>query len=245
MISVVIPVSPIKSHPSTEILDETVESVRHHLPDAELIVTFDGVRAEQAHRAADYEEAIRRILWKADKHWGNVAPWIFDVHSHQVGMLRGVIDEIRTPLMLYCEQDTPLCIDREIDFDSITKFVLSGRSDLVRLHHEAHVLEAHSHMVHGMELGVPFLRTSQWSQRPHVAAVGFYRRILADHFSEHANAFLEDKLHGVCYEAYKINGMDGWQDYRLHIYHPEGDIKRSWHTDGRAGESKYEGDQRF
>jgi hypothetical protein len=245
VITVVTPVSVIPSHPDIDILTETVESVRHHLPDAEIILTFDGVRGEQSERRADYEEAIRRILWRADHHWGNVAPWIFDEHTHQVGMLRGVIDEIRTPLLIYVEQDTPLCVDRDIDFEAITEFVAGGRSALVRLHHEAAIPDEHGHMIHGMEPDGPFLRTSQWSQRPHVAAAGFYRRILADHFSEHAKAFLEDKMHGVASEAYILHGMNGWCEYPLHIYAPDGDIKRSWHSDGRAGESKYESDQVF
>ena len=244
MITVVTPVSVIPSHPDISILEETVESIRHHLPDTEIVLTFDGVRSEQADRQADYQEFIRRALWKADHDWGNVAPWIFDEHTHQVGMMRGVIDEIRTPLVMYVEQDTPLCIDREIDFTAITDFLDVGRSDLVRLHHEAVIPDAHQSMMHGMELGLPFLRTSQWSQRPHVATTRFYRFVL-EHFTPNARSFIEDKMHGVCDEAYKIHGMAGWNAYRLHIYAPEGDIKRSWHTDGRAGGPKFETDQVF
>ena len=61
-ITAVIPVSPIKSHPEIGILTETLDSIRHHLPDAEMIVTFDGVREEQEDRRGDYEEATRRTL---------------------------------------------------------------------------------------------------------------------------------------------------------------------------------------
>jgi hypothetical protein len=32
---------------------------------------------------------------------------------------------------------------------------------------------------------------------------------------------------------------EGWRDWRMAIYHPEGDIKRSLHLDGRSGEPKY------
>jgi hypothetical protein len=65
-ITVVIPVSPIKSHPDTAILDETLDSVRYHHPTAEIILTFDGIREEQSRRWHDYEEFIRRALWRAD-----------------------------------------------------------------------------------------------------------------------------------------------------------------------------------
>ena len=240
MITVVTPVSPIASHPDTAILDQTIESVRHHLPDAEILLTFDGVRDELEDRRADYEEFIRRALWKSDHDWGNVAPWIYDDHTHQAAMLRGVLDEIRTPLLFYVEHDTPLCIDRDIDFAEITAFVASGTSHLTRLHHEARIPDEHQHMMHGFDDGPNFLRTSQWSQRPHVAAVGYYKRIVADHFTENACCFIEDVMHSVADEAWRIDGVDGWNRHKMHIYHPDGDIKRAWHTDGRAGGDKFE-----
>ena len=43
LVTVLIPVSPIPSHPSTEVLDVTIDSIRTRLPDAEIIIMFDGV----------------------------------------------------------------------------------------------------------------------------------------------------------------------------------------------------------
>jgi hypothetical protein len=243
-ITVITPVSPIPSNPETKILEETLDSVRHHLPDSEIILTFDGVRSEQEDMRGDYEEFTRRALWVADKHYGNICPFVFDHHLHQTGMMRAVLHEIRTPLLMYVEQDTPLCVDREIDFTLINQFIEANYSDVVRLHHEAVIPDEHQPMMHGMEPGFPFMRTSQWSQRPHVAWTDFYRYAM-QHFTPGARSFIEDKMHGICDEAYKIHGMAGWEDYRVHIYAPEGDIKRSWHTDGRAGGPKFETEQVF
>jgi hypothetical protein len=243
VITVVVPVSPIKSHPDTTVLDETLDSIRHHLPGAELIVTFDGVRDQQEHRRGDYEEFIRRALWRLDKVYGNACPVIFEQHTHQVGMLRSVLDEIRTPLLMYVEQDTPLVTDEPIDWEVVTAFLDSGESNLVRLAHEALILEPHQHMFHGVD-GL-FTRTSQWSQRPHIASVAYYRRILAAHFTPNATSFVEDMMHGVVDEAYRVDGMAGWNQHRLHMYTPAGNIKRSYHTDGRAGELKYDSSQVF
>lgn len=229
--------SPIASHPDTAILGETLDSIRHHLPDVEIILTFDGVRSEQHHRRADYEEFIRMALWLADHDYGHIWPFIFERHLHQSGMMRAVLDKIETPLLAYIEQDTPLVTDASIDFDAIADFIRSGRSNLVRLHHESVLPPEHEPMVHGHEDG--YLRTSQWSQRPHVASRAFYRRIMASHFSPEARSFIEDPMHGVVDEAYRRDGMDGWNQYRLHIYDPGGSLKRSYHTDGRAGEPKY------
>lgn len=244
MITVVIPVSPVPSHPNIDILTETVESVRHHLKDAEIILTFDGVRAEQEHRHPDYEEAIRRTLWKADHAWGNVAPFIFDTHCHQVGMMRGIIDEIRTDLLMYVESDTPLVTDEPIDWKACTELIQSGQADIVRYAHEAHILPDHMHMMLGQQ--GQFVRTCQFSARPHLASVNYYRRVLKDHFSPNANCFCEDVLHGICHEAYNIDGMAGWQRHRLWIYHPDGgNIKRSYHLDARDGGPKYDTSQVF
>lgn len=245
-ITVVVPISPIPSHPDLSILEQTVESIRHHLSDAELMLCFDGVRPEQEHRRADYEEHIRQVLWKADHDpvWRPMCPWVFDDHKHQVGMLRSVLDEVRTPLMLFCEQDTPLVTDEPIDWQACIELIMREEADVVRFAHEAHVLEAHAHMVHGQVDG--FMRTSQFSARPHLAAVDYYDRILKDHFSSDANTFVEDVMHSVCSEAYIINGMDGWGQHRLWIYHPDGgNIKRSVHIDGRAGDPKFDSLLRF
>jgi len=244
VITVLTPVSPIPSHPDTEILEQTLDSVRHHLPDAEIILTFDGVRAEQDDRAQDYAEHIRRALWRADHHYGNICPLIFDEHTHQAGMARAALAEVRTPLVLYVEQDTPLVTDEPIEWDDCAALIESGQADVVRFHHEALIPEPHQHMMHGLE--GKFLRTSQFSARPHLASTGYYRRVLADHFSPGANCFLEDVLHGVCSEAVIIDGMAGWDRHKLWIYHPDtGNIKRSWHIDGRAGAPKYDELQRF
>lgn len=246
MITVVVPVSPLLSHPDTAIVDETVASIRHHLPDAELILMFDGVRNEQVDRKADYEEFVRRVLWKADHDplWRPVCPFVFGEHLHQVGMLRNIIGDVRTDLLLFCEQDTPLVTDEPIDWDACQQLIMSGDADIVRFAHEAHILPDHLHMMHGQQ--GQFVRTSQFSARPHLAAADYYERILADHFSPEARCFLEDKMHGICSEAYIVDGMNGWSDHRLWIYHPDGgNIKRSLHTDGRAGGPKFESEQRF
>lgn len=250
MITVVTPVSPIASHPDTAILEETLDSVRHHLPDAEIILCFDGVRPEQMDRKADYDEFIRKALWLADHKYGNVLPMLHNKHQHQTGMMRPALDEIKTPLLMYVEADTPLVTDEPIDFGAITNMVESGRSSVVRLHHEGVVPTDHAHMMHGHECDFPgdylFLRTSQWSQRPHVASKAYYQRILHSYFSPQSKSFIEDQMHGIVDEAFNMNGVLGWYQHRVHIYDPgNGNMKRSYHLDGRAGEAKYDSTQVF
>lgn len=239
-VTVVIPVSPIKSHPDTSILDETIKSIRAHL-DCRIVITFDGVREEQQDRKGDYELFINNVL---SSGYDRIYPIIFKEHEHQVGMLRAIIDNIDTPLMMYVEQDTPLTSDREIEWDKIYDFIHDGHSDLVRLHFESKIPVEHERLM----LGQPrrgFQKTLQWSQRPHVASTAYYRRILNEAFSPKAKSFIEDKMHSVVQIAYEKDGPLGWYQHKLHIYHPDGDIKRSYHTDGRAGELKFDDEQVF
>jgi hypothetical protein len=247
-ITVVVPVSPIRFHPDISILTETIESVRYWLPDAEIVITFDGVRTENELWRHNYELAINRALEdsKQDSVWHPVVPYVFDDHMHQTGMLRHVLPHITTPLMLYLESDTPLVTDEPIDWAALSDAVLSGTSNMIRLYHEAVMPSAHTHLMHGDEPGYPLIRTSQWSQRPHLASTAYYRRIMAGCFSRNAKSFIEDKMYGVVDEAYNIDGLVGWCQHRVHLYRPPGNNwKRSLNLDGRGGAPKLDEDQVF
>ena len=62
-ITVIVPTSVIPSHPSTSIIEKTIADIRSQLPNAEIIITIDGLRDEQKDRHGDYQEYIRRLLW--------------------------------------------------------------------------------------------------------------------------------------------------------------------------------------
>lgn len=240
-ITVVVPVSPIKSHPSTDILEKCISSIRHHL-NCEIIITFDGVSKHHEGKREAYEEFIRRALFLCNTKW-NATPLIFDEHTHQVGMARKVLDMINTPTLLYIEGDTGLVVDKAVDFKHCVSRIIKGDSNLIRFHFEGVIPKEHEHMM--LEEDDGLLQTVQWSQRPHLASTAYYRRILRDYFSENAISFIEDKMHGIVHEAYKLDGILGWQQHRLHVYAPDGDIKHSVDFDGRDGEKKWDEEQIF
>ena len=243
-ITVILVTSVIPSHPETYIIEETIKSIRHHLPDNEIIIQIDGLREEQAHRKADYDEYISRILWKCLHEYANVLPIVFDEHSHQSTMMKKTIDLIKTPLMLYVEGDTPLVIDESIDWDACTNMIESGKANTIRFYHEAVVPEAHNWLMLNKE--GDFLETVQWSQRPHLSKVSYYRTIVLADMPE--KTFIEDYMHGVAYEEYiipwkKTKSRDGWERHRLWIYYPsKTNSKRSYHLDGRNGLRKFTDD---
>lgn len=244
IVTAIIPVSPIKSHPSVKILQATVESIRYHLPDAEIIITFDGVRKEQENLRYWYTEFVRRALFLCNTKW-NATPIIFKEHTHQVGMARVALEHVKTPVILYCEQDTPLVIDEKIDWSGLCADITLVNANVIRLHFEGRIPKAHEHLMITPPEG-NLLRTIQWSQRPHLASTEFYRHMLRSYFSENARCFIEDKIHGVIQQDYAEMGFRGWDMWKLYIYYPDAkNIKRSLNLDGREGGKKYDDTQIF
>jgi hypothetical protein len=111
-----------------------------------------------------------------------------------------------------------------------------GALDVVRLHHETEIGPHHTHVMLDTEPvdgPVPYVRTYQWSQRPHVAPVGWYRAMLQRHFAPEARTMIEDVMHGVVASAWLDFGVAGWSRFRVGMYTPEGNIQRSLHLDSR------------
>jgi len=238
MITVILVSSVLPTHPDTSIIDETYASIRHHLPDAEIILQLDGIRKEQEYRKADYDEYKKIILWKCLHEWTNVLPVVFEEFSHQSNMMKATIDMVKTPLMLYMEGDCPLVTDCEIDWQACTSLITSGEANTIRFHFEASIPKPHEHLMiakHGN-----FLQTIQWSQRPHLSSTIYYKDTVLPTVSD--KLFIEDTFHGLVQDDYNTNGLLGWYKHRLWIYHPEGNIKRSHTLDGRAGGKKFTSD---
>jgi hypothetical protein len=236
-VTVVIPTSPIPSHPSLDVIAATIDSVRWHLPHAEVIVVADGVRSEQQHLAGAYAEYQRQLVYACAHRWRNVLPILLEHHHHQAGATKVALERVRTPLVLYVEHDTPLTVHEPIPWGDLARAVLGGAVNSVRFHHEAHVLADHEYLMIDrtpiVVEGVPLLRTIQWSQRPHLASTGWYRELLRRWFPETARTMIEDKMHSVAQQR-------RWDDVRLALYAPAGDMKRSLHLDGRGDEPKFD-----
>jgi len=227
-ITIVVATSVLPSHPDTDIIDETISAIRSHFPDNEIILQMDGLREERLARKADYDEYKSKVLWKCMHEWKNILPIIFDEHCHQTTMMKRTIDLIDTAAMLYVEGDAPITPDCEIDWQKCLDMLEYNKANTIRFHFESVIPEEHGYLMFGLEDG--FMRTTQWSQRPHLSTVKYYRDTVLP-FSEE-KTFIEDRFHGKVQD-------DGWDQHKLWIYHPEGSIKRSYHLDGRRGTQKF------
>ena len=155
-------------------------------------------------------------------------------------MLKQTIDLIDTACFLYVEGDAPLTND-DIDWEKCLDMFEYGKANTIRFHFEAFIPEPHEHLMFGLEDG--FMKTSQWSQRPHLSTVQYYRKVILPPLEDFS--FIEDTTHGRVQDdisPYGIFSEDGWNKHKLWIYHPEGNIKRSYHLDGRQGGRKYTSD---
>lgn len=234
-ITCLIPCAPIPTNPSSEVVDETIESIRERLPDSEIIVMFDACPDQKAEMKESYEEFKRRFLWRIAHELDNVTPMVFDRHSHQSLMTKESLKLIRTPLLLWTEQDVPL--HDEIPFDELKEVILAGYANSIRFYHEASVPDEHQYLMLDKEpieiLGVPLIRNRQWSGRAQLVSTKFYRYI-ADKYLDDQPRFIEHSLYGIV-----VHG--DYDEFRLHLYAPPGTMVRSLHLDGRRrGASEYD-----
>lgn len=236
-ITIIIPTSSINDHPRTNHIDEVIESIRHHFKYNEIIITFDGLHPDFAHYKERYDAYKTEMLWRCLHKYDNVLPIVFDEHVHQSGMMRKALEEVKTSLILYVEHDAPLTTDRFIDWHKCIDLIKSGDANTIRFHFEEVIPVPHWPLMIGdPENG--FLRTFQWSQRPHLSSTAYYKDEVMRHFPEGKPTFIEDIFHGAVINSYDDDGMFGWYRHRLWIYYPDGGIKRSYTTDGRGRDHK-------
>ncbi len=237
-ITIILATSVIPAHPSTEMIEQTIEDLRKHLPNNEIIMQIDGLRDEQKNRKDDYDEYKNRILWKCLHEYKNIVPIVFDEHSHHTTMTHKTMHEIKTPLLLYVEGHAPLTPDEYIDWEQCLEMFRQDKANTIRFHFEASIPKEHNHLMFGLD--GDFMKTAQWSQRPHLSRKSYYKDIVMQNCIE--RFFIEDTFHGKVQDDVLPNNsfnQGGWDKHKLWIYHPEGHIKRSYHLDGRQGTRKF------
>lgn len=247
-ITVIIPSSPIPSHPSTEMIEKTISDIRVHLPNAEILITVDGIREEQEHYRLVYDEYKKRLLWLANNQWHNVLPIIYEEHQHQARMARDVLELVKTPCILYAEHDTPLTPDRPIDWAACVKNILDGTANVIRFNHESKILDEHRHLIlsdREEHHGIGLTKTQQWSQRPHIASTAFYKSLIAFNFNPESRTMIEDVIHQIVEVDMRHGGRQAWFNWRIWIYDnpdADGSILRSYNLDGRQANPKFDMD---
>lgn len=236
-ITVVIPTSPIPSCPTTTLIEQTINSIRFHLPDVPILIQADGVRPEQEKFGERYKLYIEKLEELCSDPFKDITMIEFEEFHHQAAMMKRTLGdgEIRTPFLFYLEHDLPLLPD-PIDFVGMVRLLRAGALNQIRLHYWSQILDDHKYLMLDEKPlfmdGVPIVRTVQWSQHPHLARVDFYQRLM-DTFTPKCRTMIETKIYGMVQSA-------RWDDYRCGIYAPEPNLRRIHHTHGREEEPKWE-----
>lgn len=244
-VTVIIPSSPVPSHPSTEMIEKTIADIRVHLPNAEILITVDGIRSEQDHYRAAYEEYKQRLLWLCNNEWHNVLAVVHQDHLHQASMMREALKMVQTPTVLYVEHDTPLTPDRPIDWNGCVKSILDGTANAIRFSHESLILPDHQHLFFEAEdhNDITLTKTQQWSQRPHLASTAFYQAVIEFNFHPDSRTMIEDVMHQVVELDMNRGGRQAWYNWRIWMYtnpDADGSILRSYNLDGRQADPKFD-----
>ena len=233
---------------------EVINSARAfaELRGAETIIACDGVRPEAEHLRERYEGALQEIAWWCNLSEPNVLPVILETWQHQAHTLAAGLAQMRSELVVMLEHDAPL-LPVPIDWAGCAEVVGGHELDVMRFLHESQILREHGHLLVDtvdspgpIERRVPYLRTGQWSQRPHLARRAWYQDLLHRYFAPESRCFVEEVMHGVCDFMWREFGEEGWEQNRIGIYaDPEPTMQRSTHLDGRAGEPHYAESQIF
>ena len=125
--------------------------------------------------------------------------------------------------------------------------VSSGVANAVRLHQDVGLHPDHKRIMVDQTTqwceGIPARRTVAWWQRPHLASTAFYRDQVMPFFPESSRTMIEDRLYPYPFTAWIDRGINGWNEWKLWVYTPDGDMRRSGHLDSRGEADKF--DMRF
>jgi hypothetical protein len=231
-ITVVIPTSPIPSHPSTDLINKAVRSIRGHIPSVPILVQVDGVRAENENRREQYERYKVALQTKAFE-WGNTTIYDAGEYRHQAELMRETFPLIKTPTLFYLEHDWEI-LPEPIDWEAMVRAIEASELNQIRLCRWDQIHPEHEHLMCGrVEFsGCPVVKTIQWSGHPALISTEFFKGIISQ-FRPGCRTLIEEFIYGPV-------ATSQWETYRCSVYNPSGSMKRIYHTDGREADPKFD-----
>jgi hypothetical protein len=228
-VTILIPTSPIPSHPSTAIIDEVIAGIRHYFPVAKIILMCDGVRPQVEHRRGQYYDYLANLgdNYQDDE---NVRRKIFLDPTQQAWMIRETLKEVTTPFVLFNEHDAVLRANPPIEWDAIFHLLETDEANMVRFYHWDRIWHEHEYLMRGefTHSGVHFVRTVQFSGWPLVSKTSYLAQLVTNYFKPTERKMIETGLYGpVCSAPWDVN--------KIVIYYPD-NADCFTHRDGRSNE---------
>ena len=247
-VTVCITTSPIPRHPSTDMIERVINSVRFHLPTAKIMVLFDGVRPNVEFRRWHYVGYMQHLKQMIDSGQFGNAGWMDHVeYTQQAQMMKNAIGvNVTTPLILFCGHDEELVTthnprdgyketlpeDCIIQWGSLADTLLAGDLNMIRFYAWEKIWPEHQHLMHGEfeSHGARYVRTTQYSQWPNLATTEFYKHILNTYFVLGERKMIELGMYGPVVSS-------PWEKFKIGIYYPGENNRRMYHLNGRADET--------
>lgn len=219
---ILITTSPITAHPSTDHIDNTIAQIRKYLPDP-ILILCDGQSTPQ------YEEYKKRLEWKRTNEWQSVAVWQFTEPCQQSRMVRKALELTESQNVFFCEHDT--YPTGSIDFDGIFKALEGDDINLIRLFHYPAVHPDHRFMYGAVDNthSVPLMKTIQFSSRTYLCKTTWFRQVMNKYFQPNEFTFIEERLEPIT----RLGGWGEWENWKMWVYAPKGDMVRSGHSYGK------------
>ena len=252
LLTIVITTSPIPTHPNTNIIESTIDSLMNikEIKNCKIIITFDGCNDERFNvRYEQYKININELI-KNKYEFRNVICVYADEYVHQTNTIRNSMKYINTPFMFVIEHDWLIFGDikfREIIsvmnmYKKIIKCVrlnyLSGYMYSNKLYPPFVVPEPIDFN------GVKLIYTDKWSCHPHISHKDSYEFYF--HFiSDKTRCYMEEILYGMEYTRIQINHLN-FYEFGTWIYgEPSDNMLHIRHIDGRNSESMKKVDSIF
>lgn len=249
-ITVIVPTSPSPLHPSLEIIEPVIQSVRAYLPTARIIIACDGVNPNQPERIAAYHEYLYRLTqWCLPQR--DVIPVVFGEWLHQSGMMKRLIGSVTTEYVAFIEGDCTL--EGDIDMTAVLAEMETHDLNHMRFLHETKVLDGYRYLFLESEPrpGTSHVRTIQFSTRPAIIRTAWMRETMATYFSDQARTMIEDVMYKVWLHGYVAKNHERhpaekgraaalWQRHRGAVWASTDNLLRSRHLDNRREDPKYD-----
>jgi hypothetical protein len=236
-VTILIPTSPIPRHPSTDLLERCVASIRQYFPTAHAIIMADGVRSQVEHRREQYAGYLKGLSELINEgKLGNTKLSVFANHSQQATMTRNVLyHHVHTPLILFVEHDAVFRADPPINFTAIFDLLLKKEANLVRFYGWEDIWHEHKYLMRDelIHLGQRFVKTVQYSQWPLVSRTDYHQELINKHVPAGQVTMIEPAVY------YKVANGE-WEDNKIVIY-LDGGLAFT-HVDGRLDEATGEKD---
>lgn len=170
--TIIVPISPIPSHPSTEMLERAVRSIHEHLGahDWPLILVCDGGTRDRSY--SQFKEHLRALV-AHDKAFQQASVLECTYWRHLSGVLEEALQHVKTELVLIFQHDHE--VRRRVNIAGILACFANPAIKHLRLNRHDNKVEGWDFILEPFpEAPIPLLKTAAWSDMPHFVRKTYY-----------------------------------------------------------------------